>query len=224
MMGDGGSFTGDPTPGSRTTVQTTYIIQTDRDWRYVGYVLPVQFLQLSGVLQANHVLLNWAVIASKAVDHFEVERSTDNITFLKTGTVSQPVQLNEQQNFIFTDDVTNINKDIIYYRIKVIGKAGEIQYSNMLVIHKQQSKTGLHIMPNPATDYVSMIFFAEKESEVTIRLFDNSGKTALLKKQKVVKGNNTVQLTGLNRYSNGVYTLQVFVNDEAVTQKLVLQK
>ncbi|MBK6633328.1 MAG: T9SS type A sorting domain-containing protein [Chitinophagaceae bacterium] len=46
----------------------------------------------------------------------------------------------------------------------------------------------------------------------------------MAEKSKRAKGNNTVQLTGLNRYSNGVYTLQVFVNDEAVTQKLVLQK
>ena len=69
-----------------------------------------------------------------------------------------------------------------------------------------------------------MIFFADKESEITIRLIDNSGKTALLEKQKVVKGNNTLQLQGLNRFSNGVYSLQLFVNDEVITQKLVLQK
>jgi hypothetical protein len=112
----------------------------------------------------------------------------------------------------------------MYYRIKVIGKAGELQYSNILVIRKQQSRTGLHIMPNPATDYVYMTFFAEKESEVTIRLIDNSGKTALLQKQKVLKGNNTLQLQGLNRYSNGVYSIQLYINNEVVTQKLVLMK
>ena len=223
-MGAGGSFTGDAAPGSRTTVQRTLIPQTDRDWRFVGFVLPVQFVKLAGLLQTNKVLLSWTVIASKEVDHFEVERSTDNRNFIHTGTVIQTVKLNEQQSFSFVDDITNVNKEVIYYRIKVIGKTGEIQYSNILIIRRQQTKTGLTIMPNPAKDYVSIAFFAQKESEVSIRLIDHAGKLVLLQNQKVSKGSNTLQLTGLSKYSNGTYALQLFVNDDVVSQKLVLLK
>jgi len=223
-MGNGGSFLGDATPGSRTTVQKKFLIQIDRDWRYVGVVLPVQLLNLTGVLQASHVLLNWTVIASIEVDHFEVERSTDNRNFTRTGTVTQPVILNQQQSFAFTDDVVNVNKEIIYYRIKVISKTGEIQYSNILVIHKLQNKIQLSIMPNPARDHVSIIFFAEKESGITIRLIDNVGKTVLVQNQKVMKGNNTLQLQGLDKFSNGIYLLQLFANDEVVSEKLLLRK
>lgn len=79
-------------------------------------------------------------------------------------------------------------------------------------------------MPNPANDYVSVIFFAEKETNVTMRLIDNLGKIIILPTQKAVKGNNTLQLLGLSKYSNGVYSLQLFVNGEVVTQKLVLAK
>ena len=223
-MGTGGSFTGDPTPGSRCTVQKTFAFQTDRDWRYAGYVLPVRFLNLTGVLQADKVLLNWAVIADKAVDHFEVERSIDNNTFTKTGIVSQPVTLNVQQNFTFRDDIAAVNKEIIYYRIKVVGKAGEIQYSNILIVRKQLNKTALTIVPNPAKDNVSITFVANTESVVTIRLIDDNGKMVLLDDRKVSKGNNTIQLTGLDKYSNGVYIIQVYVNNEVVSQKLVLLK
>ncbi len=223
-MGNLGSTAGDPAPGARCPVQKKVPAQANRDWRFVGVVLPVQFLQLSGIMQAGHVLLNWTVVAAKEIDHFEVERSTDNSTYIKTGDVWQAVKLNEEQGFTFTDDVGNVNRDIIYYRIKVIGKDGEIQYSNILVVRRQQSKTLLSIMPNPARDYVSMLFFAEKESVVTIRLIDNLGKTALLKNQKVVKGNNSLQLHGLGKYSNGVYSIQLFVNGEVITHKLVLAK
>ena len=222
MMGNGGSVIGDPAPGARCTVQSKTVGQVNRDWRFVGIILPVQFLQLTGTLQGNSVILNWTVIAAKEVDHFEVERSTDNSNYYKTGTVLQPVKLNEQQSFAFTDDIANVNKEVIYYRIKVIGKTGEIQYSNVLMMRRQQSKTLLSIMPNPARDYVTMIFFAEKDSDVTIRLIDNLGKSVLLQHQKVAKGNNTLQLRGLERYSSGVYSLQLFVNDEVITQKQAL--
>jgi len=40
--------------------------------------------------------------------------------------------------------------------------------------------------------------------------------------QKASRGSNTLQLTGLRKYSNGTYSLQIFVNDEVMTQKLVL--
>src|SRR4029079_18800073 len=93
MMGNGGSLIGDASPGSRGTVQKKTPGQVDRDWRFVGNILPVQFLQLTGVLQSNHVSLNWTVIASKEVDRFEVERSTDNSNCINTGTVSQTVKI-----------------------------------------------------------------------------------------------------------------------------------
>jgi hypothetical protein len=223
-MGTGGTYTGDASPGAKCTLTKKYAVNTDRDWRFVGTVLPVQFLQLTGVVQTSNVILNWSIIASKDVDHFEVERSTDNSTYIRTGTVTQPVKLNEQQNFSFSDNIANINKEVIYYRIKVIGKAGEIQYSNILVVRMKQSKTLLSIMPNPARDNVSVIFFSEKDADVTMRLIDNLGKTVLIKTQKVVRGTNTLQLSGLSQYSNGVYSLQVYVNGETITQKLVIAR
>jgi len=221
-MGTGGSFTGDATPGSKCTVTRKYPSNTDRDWRFVGTVLPVQFLQLTGVLQSDRVTLNWTVIASKEVDRFEVERSTDNANYGMTGTVSQPVLLNQPQSFSFLDDVANVNTSVIYYRIKVIGKNGEIQYSNILVIRKQQSKTLITVMPNPARDYFSVVFFSEKDSDVTLRMIDNLGKTVLVKNQHVSRGSNTMQFQGMTKFSNGVYSLQLFVNDEVITQKLVI--
>ena len=223
-MGTGGTFIGDATPGAKCTLTKLAPGNPDRAWRFVGVVLPVQFLNLNGVLQGSNVLLNWTVIASKDVDHFEVERSTDNSTYIKTGTVSQTVKLNEQQNFSFNDDISIINTEVVYYRIKVIGKNGEIQYSNIIVIHLKQSKTAVNIMPNPARDYVSVIFFAEQNTSVTLRLIDNMGKMVLLQNRKVIKGTNTLQLTGLTKFSNGIYSLQLFVNGETVTEKLVLAR
>lgn len=221
-MGNGGSFSGDATPGARCPLTKKNVADIDRAWRFVGVVLPVQFLNLTGTLQASKVLLNWTVIATKDVDRFEVERSTNNTSFTKTGVVSQPVKLNEQQGFSYLDDVAAVNSDVIYYRIKVISKNGEVQYSNILLIRKQQSKTPVNIMPNPARDMVSVIFFSEQDADVTIRLVDNLGKVVLMQKQKISKGNNTLQVPGLNRFSNGVYSLQMYVNGEVITQKLVL--
>ncbi len=221
-MGTGGTFTGDPAPGSKTTVQKKFPAQTDRDWRYVGTVLPVQFLQLNGVLQSTNVRLNWLIIANKEIDHFDVERSTDNSNYEKAGSVFDIVKLNQQQEFGYTDDISGINKQIIYYRIKVIGKTGEIQYSNVLVIRLKQSATLLTIMPNPAHDHVLLTFTATRSMEITIRLVDNSGKTVLSEKRKVQRGSNTLQINELNKYNTGAYFVQLLIEDQLISQKLIL--
>jgi Secretion system C-terminal sorting domain len=185
-------------------------------------VLPVQFLSFTGLQQNTQVLLNWTIIASKEVERFEVERSLDNATYIHIGIVSDTVKLNEQQSFGYTDNISSINSDIIYYRLKVIGKTGDVKYSSVLTVRKNKANTAVTIIPNPVRDYVSVRFFVEKESEVTIRLVDDIGKTVMMQKQSAAKGNNIIHLIGLAKYGTGVYTMQVLVNNEIVTQKMIL--
>lgn len=222
-MGTSGSFVGDPAPGSRTPVQRTNAAQPDRDWRYVGYVLAVQLIDFNGTSQMNKVTLNWSIITPINIDRFEVERSTDNISFAKVGTVAGNLTLNELHSFAANDDISNVYAQIIYYRLKIVDVNGNVKYSNILPIKRIINRTAVTIQPNPAADATSVHFFAEKEGEVTIRLIDAVGKTVYFNKQKVFKGNNNIQLNELSKYSNAVYSLQVSVNDEIVTQKLIIQ-
>jgi hypothetical protein len=223
-MGNLGSFTGDATPGSRTTVQRKFLWQTDRDWRSVGVVLPLQFLQVTATQQDTRVPLTWTIITEEEVASFEVERSIDNINYTVAGVVSRAVQLNVQQLLSYTDDITALTSSVIYYRIKAIGKSGAIKYSNIVVLRNSKQQTKLAVVPNPAYDYALVRFYTEKESMITLRLIDNTGKTVLLQQQKVARGNNTLQLNDLAKFSSGVYTIQLTVNNEVTTQKLIINK
>ncbi|MGC4100200.1 T9SS type A sorting domain-containing protein [Ferruginibacter sp.] len=160
----------------------------------------------------------------KKSDHFEVERSTDNYVYNITGMVNDAVKLNEAQSFTYTDDITGIGSDIIYYRLKVFGKEGEVKYSSVLVVRVNTVKTAVSIVPNPASDYVTVKFFVERESAVLLKLVDNMGKVLLQQTQRSVRGNNVLRIDGLGKFSAGVYTLQVLVNNEVTTQKLIVSK
>ena len=223
-MGTGGTFTGDAAPGSRTTVQKKFAWQPDRDWRFAGIVLPVQFFSFTGTYQNNKVQLNWTIIAEKEVDRFEVERSTDNNNFIKTVTITEPVSLFVQQSFSAYDDVSNVSSDIIYYRLKVVGKAGEINYSNVLVVRKNRTQNEISVTPNPADNTITVTFYAEKNTEVLIWLFDNAGKLIKQHRQQVWKGYNSIQLTDLHKYSNGIYILKIKVDGITTSKTLILKK
>ncbi len=223
-MGNGGSLIGDLMPGTRAPVQKRTPGQINRDWRFVGVVLPVEILNFSGMPQNNQLQLNWTVITGVEIDRFEIERSIDNINYTQVGTITDTVKLNEQQGFNYISNIDGINTDVIFYRLKVIAKTGVIKYSNILVIRLNQNKIAVSIAPNPVKEYISVKFFAEKESEVTVSLVDYLGKTLMVQKQKVAKGYNTTQLYGLAKYPSGMYTVMLFVNNELVNQKFILTK
>lgn len=221
MMGTGGTFTGDPVPGTKATVQKTLPVQIDRDWRDLGSVLPVQFLNFAGAPQGTKVDLSWIILATKDIDHFEIERSTDNTTYIKAGVVQDAVKLNVQQTFGFTDDISNVNSDIIYYKLKVIGKTGEIKYSNVLVVRNSQTKTLVNIIPNPAYNYANINLYADKNTQGKITIIDKVGRKVFAQDTKFSKGYNNIYLS-LDKYSEGIYTIVIESSTEKIIKQLVI--
>jgi hypothetical protein len=205
-------------------IERGQLLSIPADYCCVAPVLPLQFLNFKGLPAQAKVLLSWNIMTSKDVGYFEIERSLDNSMYDKVGTVTTAVKLNEEQQFGYADNINGISNDVIYYRLKVTGKEGEIKYSNILVVRQHLIKTPVTVVTDPAKDYVAVKFFTKKKSIVTIKLIDNSGKTVLLQKQKAGKGNNVLQLSELGKYNNGIYSLQVMVSDEVVTYKLIIER
>ncbi len=222
-MGNGGSFSGDATPGSRTTVQKKIPSQPDRDWRYVGSVLTAEVLQLKAVQQENKVQLNWMILSATVVDHFEVERSPDNEHYEKIGDLPGPFSAGVLQQFSYTDEISKVPGSILYYRLKVMDKPTGSKMSNVQVVRRSTPSLPMTIIPNPVTDHVNVNFDAGNAGKVTVMILDNAGKTMLTQKQDVRKGNNTIVLTGLSRFSNGVYRLKLLMDDKLFTGNFILK-
>lgn len=225
MMGNLGSFTGDATPGSRTTVQRTGgWAQPDRDWRYSGFVLPVQVLDFAAAYKDESVQLKWTIIAEQELDRVEIERSTDNNNFKIILTNTDKVLLNTPQLFFDTDDLVGIAGGTVYYRLKVIAKSGNVTYSSIKAVSIANKLIMLQLGPNPAVSYVTLGFTAQYEDQVIIKLVNSTGKTVLVNHVVAVKGKNLVHLDGLGIYSRGIYAVQVFVNDSLLTGRLFLTR
>jgi hypothetical protein len=219
----GGYTTGDPAPGTRAPVSRKNPAHTDRAWRYAGAVLPVQILTFTGKQQGYNNLLNWLIITKDEIERFEVERSVNNVTYSKIGAVTNAVQLNTLQQFNYIDDVSSLTATTLYYRIKIITKNGEVDYSNYIVIGiKPQANTTVTIAPNPATTEVNIKFTSNREEIIEIRLVDNAGRIILKEKKQIVKGSNTVQLSSLGKLSNGLYLMQFMLNGEMQFSKIII--
>jgi uncharacterized repeat protein (TIGR01451 family) len=225
-MGNGGSFTGYTPAGTRSTVQRSWPTATDRDWRYVQYLLPAEVLEFTGNLQGANANLLWSIRSDISIGSIEVQRSLDGVTFNIVGTVAGKAALaGEKINYNFTDNVTGINNRTLYYRIRVIAANGRSKISDVILLKpKGILKSTIALSPNPASNQVVLNFTSAQATTAEIRLIDGAGKMVAMYKKNVLAGSNAVPITGLDRFSDGIYHLQIKWEQELVTEKLVIKK
>ncbi|MCC6693354.1 MAG: T9SS type A sorting domain-containing protein [Chitinophagaceae bacterium] len=223
LMGNGGSLTGDPSPGTAATVQKMTIPQTDRDWRFTAIVLPVYLLNLSAEENNNNVALTWKVISGIELKRFELERSTDNTHFELIKTLDANITLDQLNSFESNDNISAINKEQIYYRLKAVAVDQNFKYSNIVMVRKGKTSTAIIIYPNPATNNANISLLAERDELATVTIRDYTGKLVYSQKAQIGKGNNIIPLTNLNVFSDGVYHVQLLFDDKMYTLKLIIR-
>jgi hypothetical protein len=79
------------------------------------------------------------------------------------------------------------------------------------------------IAPNPANDYVAISLNSNEDAEISMLIFDNTGKIILSSKQKVFKGSNSIHLNNLSRFGNGMYVLKTTLNGRIVTKDFIIR-
>ncbi len=213
-MGNGGTITGDPTPGSITVVQRTAMAwgcPFERDWRCLPFILSCEFLNVKASLTGNTTKLNWEVLCKQPIDYFIIERSTDRQHFTNATSVQARSIINEVEPYNTVDDVTPVTTDIIYYRIKAVAKDGKTgNYSTIVAVRKQGANIKLlQILPNPVTDQLQILISSKLNAEVTILILDASGKTLYKNKETLQAGSNTVTNRYVASLASGTYYLKV---------------
>lgn len=216
---------------------TTYYVRAEGDCNITNcaqvtitvnscVILPVEFLQFSAVQRSSSIDLDWRIITSEQISHFEVERSEDGNQFSKLGTVSgNNVPKNKDVKFSYQDTETNFNSNIIYYRIKVIRKDGVSKYSNILTVRiSSTNNSKLRISPNPASSLVNINFYSALRANMDIQLLDMTGKIVLREQRMAESGQNNITLTQLNRLSEGMYTIIVQIGDRFERERIVIKR
>jgi uncharacterized repeat protein (TIGR01451 family) len=220
-MGTGGTFTGDPAPGSTTVVQKCNG-GTDRDWRNVAFILNVDFLQISGVLINQSAKLNWVVNCDRIIDHFDVERSNDGIHYIRVAQVPGIGGICKATPFSATDNMVTQVSGTLYYRVKAISTEATAKISPIVVL-KSKLVNRIAVSPNPANSYITVSLVSDKTVLAQVRLMDATGKTVLLNIERLVSGSNSIRMEDIRNLKNGIYTIQVIAADEIFNERIIIR-
>ncbi len=171
-------------------------------------ILPVQRLSLSVSLSGNMATLNWITENEINTSKFIVERSANNISFTSIGERRAAGNNPGTSRYSLTEDVsTLLDRQIIYYRIKAVDIDGRITYSGIVPLQMGIVK-GFSIQPNPFTDKVTIVLPSSSVAALQVRITDITGRTLLTNRYTLMRGNNQINIDGLDMLGKGTYTIE----------------
>ncbi|MBL7740853.1 MAG: T9SS type A sorting domain-containing protein [Chitinophagaceae bacterium] len=175
----------------------------------VNNPLPVNYIEFVAIVQSDKtVLLKWETSEEINNAYYQVERSTDNRTWLIIALVNP----NSSHIYIYTDrqPVQGIN----YYRIRQVDRDGQYTYTSIRLVKISNDKQ-LFIWPNPVTDHLNI---QTPVAWGSIEIYDANGKMIW---KKVIS--STIQSVPLQNLPSGVYVIQVRYGNDKLAEKFIKQ-
>ena len=194
------------------------------------FVLPVTYSSFNAVLNNNKVDLLWSINTEKDNDHFEVEKSFDEVNFSTAGYVLGAQNENKDfSQYSFKDGSKDLlSHAIIYYRLKQVDADGKFVYSKVVKVVRisngSTAKASIQVMPNPYMDKLNVNFESDANGKAEIRLMNASGNLVKKIESTITKGNNSMQLQDLNSQSAGMYVVNVIVNGRSIDSQKILKQ
>jgi hypothetical protein len=187
-------------------------------------VAPVNFLSFAANKVNDNADLRWEVAnQTNLTSHFNVERSTDGVNFKGIQEIAANTQNGAASYTMLDENISKLNVNLIYYRIKQVDTDGKFVYSDVKYV-KVGNKGGLiSANPNPVKDITNLRIEVLENQNATLQLLDANGKQILTESLKLNKGLNTKQFD-MSPLAAGVYVIRVVTeNDEVLSQKIVKQ-
>ena len=191
-------------------------------------VLPVTYRTFDATIGDATVNLSWTTDAKISNDHFEVERSFDQTNFSTIGIILGAQAGNgASEQYNFKDDAPGLaGHTIIYYRLKQVNVAGEINYSVVKTLRtkKAVTKAFVQVSPNPYMDRLNVNFVSDASGSGQVTFINASGSVIKITASAVTKGYNTIQLQNLQSQPAGLYVANVTINGKEIASLKVLKQ
>ena len=157
-------------------------------------------------------------------NYFELQRSTDGISFVKAGTVQAAGNSSTVKNYNYSDDISGISSQIFYYRLKMVDLSGNTKYSSIVKIRLNSKGFYVEATPNPFAEQLRLQVDVTQKENATITINGITGNRVLQQKAILNKGSNVILLDKLGNIPAGVYMLTVITDSGKQTLRVVKQK
>jgi hypothetical protein len=173
--------------------------------------LPITLLNFGGLKENAAVNLSWQSQNEINFSKFEVERSSDGLSFVSIGSVNA-LHGNAINSYSLSDNDPSIGYN--FYRLKQINSDGQFTYSKIIKIDFSK-RLSITITPNPAKNYITV---STSDVIKELRLISLDGK--MVNRWTNVSGTSTLDISTIPA---GVYIVKMITADQQQSQKIIKQ-
>lgn len=177
--------------------------------------LPVELTSFAATQNGTNVVIDWATATETNNMGFDVERSTDGISFAKIGFVKGAGTTTSAQSYKFTDESAFAGKN--YYRLRQIDMNGEFTYTDAIEVDLMLAGDFVIYQnyPNPFNPSTTIKFNLPSMAKVNITVFDIMGsEVASILDKEMTQGSHSVEFNASNLASGSyLYTITATTTD-----------
>ena len=177
--------------------------------------LDLAFVSTFSGAQANsNNRLDWTIANNKAVNSFEIEKSTDGKEFKVVAVVLATEKYNTE-SYTYTDSAGGADK--IMYRLRLFTKTQHDFYSRIILVRsKVPTDNNIRFMGNPVKDKLFVNYNSTKVQQTDIKIYSLTGKILFRQEIRSFKGNNLITIPLGSDFAPGMYVLEI--NNDIVSQ------
>ncbi|MFK7773826.1 MAG: T9SS type A sorting domain-containing protein [Saprospiraceae bacterium] len=186
-------------------------------------LLPVELTSFNGNQRGNDVLLNWQTASEQNNKKFMIEKTSNLENFEAIGEVQGSGTTTEREDYSFEDNTPK--NGINYYRLKQIDFDGQFEYSKVISINfKGKNGEAGEFYPNPSqSGLVSLDYTSQNDEEITISVFDITGKLIVNHIQQVLSGDNNMNFD-FSDLNTGIYIVKIGDIRNPIHRKLIIKR
>ena len=167
--------------------------------------VPITLLSFNAMWQGKNAKLNWIVEDEIDVDHYELERSLNGVSF---NIIKNEIAFNNLQktSYDYLDiGAASLGVPVIFYRLKTINKDGSFAYSAIIRISINSEDAVMIVYPNPTKGNFTLRFTnSSNQANYEYVLLTSNG--SLITKGKIL---NTQTEFNISSKAAGVYILTI---------------
>lgn len=191
----------------------------------LGAITPVKMTSFTVRKENSDAVLRWTTSSEVKNDHFDIERSTDGLNFVKVGVVTGSGTTSLTKSYSYPDALFSISSRIIYYRLRIVDIDGESTFSQIVALRLDGSITmsNLSVFPNPFTNHIKLQMVSVKEETGNIRIISSIGQEVINRKVVLLAGGNVVVVKDLEGIAPGLYMIEIRIGEDVIVQKIMKQ-
>ncbi len=170
----------------------------------------------------NDVILSCRISGEINMDHYELERVTDNSNF-KTVTNIKSLNSFGEHSYSFIDKNAYGNFSMLQYRLKQFSNNGTVAYSRIISINPAPSVTAI-IFANPFKGALRLQLNLAVATTLAVNVYDLQGRRVATENVKTYSAARTSIISNsTQKLNSGVYIFEVIAGKQRQFYKVIKQ-